>query len=253
MNARADSPELPPAAHAVPDPASAEAVRATFANAWGEIGAAWGIAPSTAAVQGYFLVHGGPLSEPEIRRALRLSHRAASLALAECEAWGLIERAEEPRRTGQRGPAAASYRVIGDNWEWFRRVARARMERETEPVVPVIERCVDLARVAARHAPADAELADLAERLEGLLRFVRLFDRGVGIFVRADPQATERLFAVLGELDDRALERLVALLRQVEPAELAGAARTLSGLSAGTLRRLVALASAPGLGRLLGR
>lgn len=252
MTARSASPP----GHATPPssaPASAEEVRRTFADAWGEIGAAWGIAPSTAAVQGYFLVHGGPLSEPEIRRALGVSHRAASLALAECEAWGLIERAQKPRRTGQRGPAAASYRVIGDNWEWFRRVARARMERETEPVVPVIQRCVDLAGVAARHDPADAELADLAERLDGLLRFVRLFDRGVGIFVRADPQATERLFAVLGELDDQALGRLVALLEQVEPGELASAARTLSGLSASTLRRLVALASAPGLGRLLGR
>jgi DNA-binding transcriptional regulator GbsR (MarR family) len=232
---------------------SAEEIRCSFAAAWGEIGAAWGIAPSTASVQGYFLVHGGPLSEPEIRRSLRLSHRAASMALAECEAWGLIQRAGEARRTGQRGPAATSYRVVGDNWEWFRRVAGARMERETEPVVPVIERCVDLARGAAELDRSDTELADLSERLGGLLRFVRLFDRGVGVFVRADPQATERLFGVLGALDEGTLARLVDMLRQIEPAELADAARNLSRLSPTAVRRIVGVASAAGVGRLLGR
>ncbi|MGI8999476.1 MAG: hypothetical protein ACR2GO_07205, partial [Candidatus Limnocylindria bacterium] len=57
---------------------AAEDLRRSFAAAWGAIGAAWGVAPSTAAVQGYFLVSDGPLSEPEVRRALGMSHRAAS-------------------------------------------------------------------------------------------------------------------------------------------------------------------------------
>ncbi len=109
-----------------PGTSAAEALRRSFAAAWGEIGAAWGIAPSTATVQGYLLVPDGPLSEPEVRRALGMSHRAASLALAQCEEWGLIQRADAPRRSGQRGPAAAAWSVVGDHWEWFRRVAAAR-------------------------------------------------------------------------------------------------------------------------------
>src|SRR5918999_1227701 len=112
----------------VPDAGTtrAEALRRSFAIAWGEIGAAWGVAPSTATVQGYLLVSDGPQSEPEVRRALGMSHRAASLALAQCEEWGLIQRAEAPRRSGQRGPAAVAWTVVGDHWEWFRRVAAAR-------------------------------------------------------------------------------------------------------------------------------
>ena len=117
----------------------AESLRRSFAAAWGEIGAAWGVAPSTATVQGYLLVSDGPRSEPEVRRALGMSHRAASLALSQCEEWGLIERAETARRSGQRGPAATAWAVVDDHWEWFRRVARARKERETDPVLPVIE------------------------------------------------------------------------------------------------------------------
>ena len=77
-------------------------------RAKGAIGATRGVAPSTAAVQGYLLVSGGALSEPAERRALGMSHRAASLALAQCEEWGLIERADSARRSGQRGPAAVA-------------------------------------------------------------------------------------------------------------------------------------------------
>jgi DNA-binding transcriptional regulator GbsR (MarR family) len=113
----------------------AEDLRRSFAAAWGRIGASWGVAPSTATVQGYLLVSDGPLSEPEVRRALGMSHRAASLALAQCEEWGLIERAETPRRSGQRGPAAVAWTVVRDHWEWFRRVAAARKQRETDPVL----------------------------------------------------------------------------------------------------------------------
>lgn len=232
----------------------AEAIRQEFAHAWGEIGAAWGVAPSTAATQGYFLAHGGPLTEPEIRTALGLSHRAAALALAECEEWGLIERHPEARRTGRRGPAAAAYTAVGDNWEWFRRVSRARKERETDPVIPVIERCTRLARNgAAEGGGAEAEeLRDLSSRLEGLLRFVTLFDRGVGVFVTASPDTTRKIFGILGELDDVTIERLLALIESVDADDLVSAARAVSRLSPGAARRLAGLAASPALSALLG-
>jgi len=238
-------------------PSSAEAIRRDFSRAWGEIGAAWGVAPSTAAVQGYFLAHGGPLTEPEIRRALGLSHRAAALALAECEEWGLIERLETGRRTGRRGPAATAYGAVGDNWAWFRRVARARKERETDPVVPVIERCARLAREAATGEGTTgehlAEMRDLSGRLDGLLRFVTLFDRGVDLFVEAPASTTERLFATLGVVDQETIGRLLTLFDAVDPVEVASAARALSRLSPRAAKRLIGLAGSPALARLVGR
>ncbi|HEX3218721.1 MAG TPA: hypothetical protein VHU77_01635 [Candidatus Limnocylindria bacterium] len=223
-----------------------EEIRRSFARAWGEIGAAWGVAPSTATVQGYLLAHGGPLSEPEIRRALGLSHRAASLALAQCEEWGLVRRAQGARRSGQRGPAAAAWEVVGDHWEWFRRVAQARLERETDPVVPVIERCVTQARAAGD------EGADLERRLGELLHFVRTFDRGVEIAVQGTPRSIERMFAVLDQLDAKTVDRLWLLADELEPNELAGALATLAKLPPGAVHRLIAIADSPPLRRLLG-
>lgn len=231
----------------MPDRSSVEEIRRSFARAWGEIGAAWGVAPSTATVQGYLLAHGGPLTEPEVRRALGLSHRAASLALGQCEEWGLIHRAPGARRSGQRGPAAIAWEMVGDHWEWFRRVAAARRERETDPVIPVLQRCVAQARAAETD-----DAGELESRLASLLEFVQRFDRGVEVIVSGEPQAIASVFATLDQLDGRTVERLWKLVDALEPSELAGALSTLAKLPPAAVRRLIAIAEKPALRRLLG-
>jgi DNA-binding transcriptional regulator GbsR (MarR family) len=236
-----------------PAPSTAEEIRRSFAAAWGEIGAAWGVAPSMATVQGYLLVSDGPLSEPEVRRALGMSHRAASLALAQCEEWGLIERAGAPRRSGQRGPAAVAWAVVGDHWEWFRRVAAARKERETDPVLPVIARCAQQAQEAAARDGADeADLALLGERLVSLLDFVRRFDRGVELFVRGDARAIERVFDTIDQLEPDTVDRLWALVGALDTDELGRALDALARLPPAAAQRLIGLADQPVLQRLLG-
>lgn len=233
-------------------PTAAEDLRRSFAAAWGRIGASWGVAPSTATVQGYLLVSDGSLSEPEVRRALGMSHRATSLALAQCEEWGLIERADVTRRSGQRGPAAVAWRVVGDHWEWFRRVAAARKQRETDPVLPLIADCVSQAEQMASTDGTDPELARLGERLSALHAFVRRFDRGVEVFVRGDARAIEGLFAAVDRLDRETVERLWAMLGDLGPDDMARALEALSKLPPAAARRLVSLADQPVLQRLIG-
>ena len=227
-------------------------MRRSFASAWGAIGAAWGVAPSTAAVQGYLLVSDGPLTEPEVRRALGMSHRAASLALAQCEEWGLIERAEAPRRSGQRGPAAVAWSVVDDHWEWFRRVAVARKQRETDPVMPVIERCTEQAREAAELAGADDDLTRLGDRLASLLDFVRQFDRGVEFFVRGDARAIEKLFGTLDRLEPETVDRLWSLVAELGMDDIGRALEALAKLPPSAARRLIGLADQPVLQKLIG-
>ena len=111
----------------------AEEIRLRLANAWGEMGAAWGVAPAIARVHAYLMARQEPLTEREVREALGLSHRAASLALAEAESWGLVERVAEPRRVGRRGPAGTAYMAIGDHWRWFGRVVAERKVARGRP------------------------------------------------------------------------------------------------------------------------
>jgi DNA-binding transcriptional regulator GbsR (MarR family) len=236
----------PPTPSSVPEHRAAdepERIRRDFARAWGAIGAAWGVTPSTAAVQGYLLLHGGPLTEAELRDALGLSHRAALMALRDCEEWGLIE-AASPKRAGQRGPAARAWIAVGDHWEWFRRVAAARKERETDPVLPLLEEC-------ERRASA-VDDPQLLQRIGALLEFTHQFDRGIDAVVRADAKALAHLFAVLDRLDSATLDKLMSVVAAIPEDELAKAASTLAGMSPKLVRGFVALANTPGLARIIG-
>ena len=135
---------------------------------------------------------------------------------------------------------------MGDHWEWFRRVAAARRERETDPVLPVIRRCVQQARNVGPSAD------ELQQRLSALLDFVERFDRGVETFVRGDPAAIERLFLALDQLDAGSVERLWAMIGELEASDLAAALNALGKLPVGATRRLIALADSAAMRKLLG-
>ncbi len=228
-------PLVPPA-----DPL-AEPIRLAFADAWGEMGAAWGVQPSVARVHGYLLAHGGVLTEREIREALGLSHRAASLALAETEAWGLAERVHSDR-AARRGPSPAAYEVVRDHWRWFQRIAEQRKLREADPLMPRLEACLARADEAVRAAPADLELVRLREWLTELLSFIRLFDRAVTLVARAESAEIARGFSVLAHLSDESLDRLVRLFGTLPEQELATTIDAVSRVSPQVARRILSTA-----------
>jgi DNA-binding transcriptional regulator GbsR (MarR family) len=224
-----------------------ERIRRRFAEAWGQMGASWGIAPSTAAVQGYLLAHGGPVTDAELQQALGLSHRAIRLALQSCVEWGIVERAEEPRRSGRRGPAGRAWVALDDHWEWFRRVIEGRKEREGDPVIAILEQCL----VEVRGVRDDDEADRLEARLESLLVFVRQFDHALAGVLRADTTALRNLFTLLDALEASEVDGLLRTVATIPPDELTRAAKQVSGMSPAAVRRLLKLAGNPALGRLL--
>ena len=222
---------------------SAEAIRIRLADAWGEMGAAWGVAPAIARVQAYLLTRQAPLTEREVREALGLSHRAASLALAEAVAWGLVERVAEPRRVGRRGPAGVAYQAIGDHWRWFGRVVAERKTREGDPIIVLLERAGQEADAELQAHPDDEELHGLQEWLSTFLVFVRLFDRAVGLVPRLEPRQLERGLRLLGEVSDDTVLRLVGLLDGLEDRDVLDLLEALSRLSPTAARRATRLMS----------
>lgn len=220
---------------------AAEAIRLRLADAWGEMGAAWGVAPAIARVHAYLMSRMEPLTEREVREALGLSHRAASLALAEAEAWGLIERVAEPRRVGSRGPAGTAFRAVGDHWEWFGRVISERKLREGDPVVAVLERTLNEASEAVQTRPDDEELLELRNWLSAFLVFVRLFDRAVGLVPRIEPRELERGLQLLSRVSDDTVLRLFVLLEALDDDDLTALVDSMSRLSPTSARRAVGL------------
>jgi DNA-binding transcriptional regulator GbsR (MarR family) len=241
--ARAGASAPAPPGEPVRTSPAAEAIRLHLADAWGEMGAAWGVAPAIARVQAYLMSRQDPLTEREVREALGLSHRAASLALAEAEAWGLIERVAEPRRIGRRGPAGAAYQAVGDHWRWFGRVVAERKTREGDPIIRVLERTAAEAAAEARANPDDRELGALHEWLTTFLVFVRLFDRAVGLVPRLEPRELERALRLLGEVDDDTIMRLVSLLAGLPDDDVLELVGVVSRLSPTAARRATKLMS----------
>ena len=203
-----------PAAGAARPPGdqTAESIRLDLAAAWGEMGAAWGVTPAIARVQAYLMARQVPLTEREVREALGLSHRAASLALAEAESWGIVERVPEPRRVGRRGPAGAAYLAVGDHWQWFGRVIAERKVREGDPIVAVLEAKEREAAAVLETRPDDIELAALRDWLSAFLVFVRLFDRAIGLVPQLEPRSWSARSSLLGRVPDSTILRLFDLL-----------------------------------------
>jgi DNA-binding transcriptional regulator GbsR (MarR family) len=224
-------------------PNTAEAIRLELAAAWGEMGAAWGVTPAIARVQAYLMARQMPLTEREVREALGLSHRAASLALAEAESWGIVERVPEPRRVGRRGPAGAAYLAVGDHWQWFGRVIAERKVREGDPIVAVLEAKERQAAAALEIRPDDAELAALRDWLSAFLVFVRLFDRAVGLVPQLDPRELERSLSLLGRIPDSTILRLFDLLGGLPDQDVIDLVDALSRLSPTAARRATKLMS----------
>jgi DNA-binding transcriptional regulator GbsR (MarR family) len=222
---------------------TAESIRLDLAQAWGEMGAAWGVTPAIARVQAYLMARQEPLTEREVREALGLSHRAASLALAEAESWGIVERVPEPRRVGRRGPAGTAYLAVGDHWQWFGRVIAERKVREGDPIVVVLEEKAAEAATAAAAHPDDAELAALRDWLAAFLVFVRLFDRAVGLIPKIEPRELERALNLLGHVPDATILRLFDVLSGLPDDDILGLVEALSRLSPSAARRATKLMS----------
>jgi len=223
--------------------ATAESIRLDLAAAWGEMGSAWGVTPAIARVQAYLMARREPLTEREVREALGLSHRAASLALAEAESWGIVERVSEPRRVGRRGPAGVAYLAVGDHWQWFGRVIAERKIREGDPIVAVLDKKAAEAAAAADAHSGDVELATLRDWLASFVVFVRLFDRAVGLVPQLEPRELERSLELLGRVPDATILRLFDLLGKLDDDNVLELVEALSRLSPTAARRATKLMS----------
>jgi DNA-binding transcriptional ArsR family regulator len=201
------------------------------------------VAPSVARVHGYLLISGHLLTEREVREALGLSHRAASLALAELEDWRLVERVDDTRREGRPGPPAVAWRVVGDRWRWFQRVADERRAREADPLQPRLAVCIELAEQAVTASPADIEVQRLRDWLGEIAGFVTLFDRALRTLARAETDEIARGFTVIAHVSDETLDRLLRLLASLPEGELAATLEAISRTSPTTARRIMRAAN----------
>ena len=223
------------------DPDRVESIRLAFADAWGAMGASWGVAPAIARVHAYLMARAEPLTEREVREALGLSHRAASLAIEAAVGWGIVETVPEPRRVGRRGPAGTAYLAVDDHFRWFSRVIAHRKALEGDPIVAVLETTLREAEDVATAEPENAGARELRDWLATFLQFVRLFDRAIGIVPAVEPARLRHALDLLAKVPDPTVLRLVDLLAELPDEDVLTLVNGLARMRPGTARRATKL------------
>jgi DNA-binding transcriptional regulator GbsR (MarR family) len=132
---------------------------------WGDMGGVWGVSRSVSQIHALLYVSERPLTAEEIADTLGLARSNVSTSLKELQAWDLI------RRVPIRGDRRDHFEAEADVWEMVSRIAAGRKERELDPALAALRRCVAEAR-GDRHVHPEA-----ARRLEAMLEFTEQMDR----------------------------------------------------------------------------
>ena len=232
--------------------ANAESIRLELADAWGAMGASWGVAPAIARVHAYLMVRGEPLTEREVREALGLSHRAASLALDAAIGWGVVEKVPEPRRVGRRGPAGTAYLAVDDHFRWFSHVIAHRKAIEGDPIIAVLEKTLR-GRGCRAHGPSPT-ISSCAICATGWGPSSPSCACSIGRsawYPSSAPNELERILDLLAKVPDETILRLVRLLAELPDEDVLSLVGGLSRLSPAGARRATKLMS--GVVRTVGR
>jgi len=131
----------------------------------GEMGPHWGISRSVAQIHALLYIVGHAMTADEIVDTLDIARSNVSAGLKELQNWGLIKVSQKM------GDRRDYFESLGDVWESFRAIIKARKHREVEPSIQAIRECVDEARAKSSKVSPDA-----AERLAAMLNFVELMN-----------------------------------------------------------------------------
>ena len=108
-----------------------------FIAEWGALGPAWGMTRSVARIHALLMISDEPLTTDEIMEELSISRGGAHGALKQLVAMGM---ATSAIRKGERKESFVGEK---DPWKVFVAIMRERKRKEVEPVLAVLDRCLD--------------------------------------------------------------------------------------------------------------
>jgi DNA-binding transcriptional regulator GbsR (MarR family) len=144
------------------EPTSNDTVQ-QFVEAWGAMGALWGINRSVARVHALLMATEGHLSLEEISARLQMSKGNASMSLRELRTFGVVRQVEVP------GDRRDFYVTEPDVWTMFFRILKERKRREFDPAVEAIRSLVERAGAAGEVRGRLEQMADLLETADAVM------------------------------------------------------------------------------------
>ncbi len=137
-----------------------------FVEAWGAMGALWGINRSVAKVHALLMATEGPVSLDEIAGRLRISKGNASMSLRELRTFGVVRQVEVP------GDRRDFYVTEPDVWTMFFRILRERKRREFDPALETIHRLLERPGPRGQVLGRLNQMAELLTTVEGVVNRV---------------------------------------------------------------------------------
>ena len=139
-----------------------------FVEAWGAMGALWGINRSVAKVHALLMATEGQLSLDEIAERLQMSKGNASMSLRELRTFGVVRPVEVP------GDRRDFYVTEPDVWTMFFRILKERKRREFDPALEAIHRLLEQPGARGEVLGRLRQMADLLTTVEGVVgRFLQ--------------------------------------------------------------------------------
>ena len=137
-----------------------------FIAEWGALGPAWGMTRTVARTHALLMISDDPLTTDEIMDTLSVSRGGAHGALKDLTAMGIV------KRVVRKGERKESFLGEKDPWKVFCAVMRERKRREVEPVLAILDRCLD-----PSIGLKGSEAQSFTDQLERLREFVGVGDR----------------------------------------------------------------------------
>ncbi len=139
-----------------------------FVEAWGAMGALWGINRSVARVHALLMATERPLSLDEIAEKLQISKGNASMSLRELRTFGVVRQVEVP------GDRRDFHVTEPDVWTMFFRILKERKRREFDPALEAIHRLLEQPGARGEVLGRLNQMAELLTTVEGVVnRFLK--------------------------------------------------------------------------------
>ena len=127
---------------------------------WGEMGTRWGTNRSVAQIQALLYLSPRPMSADEIVELLSIARSNVSTGLRELQSYGLV------RMTHVLGDRRDYFDSLHDVWELFRVIIDQRKQRELNPTLSMLRKCVTEVEAETDTDPVTKE------RMRNMLAFV---------------------------------------------------------------------------------
>ncbi|HYG53303.1 MAG TPA: MarR family transcriptional regulator [Flavobacteriales bacterium] len=146
--------------------------RENFIQAWGTLGASWGINKAMAQIHALMLISAKSMSTEEIMEELSMSRGNTNMNVRTLIDWGLLYREHKV------GDRKEYFYAEKDIWEVARRIARERRKRELEPVLRLLTQFKDVktdkSPEAEEFKKMTAEITRFSQKADGMLdKFIR--------------------------------------------------------------------------------